>query len=393
VGLTGQPLMLLLIGLTVAVIALVAWVTPRVSGAGAGHAAARFGLLAVAQVVALLLVLDVLNIQYDFFLSWGDLLGTSQQQAGAGTFDPAHHAVSEERVGGNRTTAAAPRARRQAPDLVSVLKNKRIQNLHFPAASGRLQAITVRGEYSGISSPAYVYLPPQYFQPTNRTHRFPVILSLTGYPGDAVNTITRLKLPEMAASLIAKGTLQPTIFVMMRSTVAPPRDTECTDVPGGPQAETFFASDVPRAIKSVYRVSASSSGWGIQGDSTGGYCAMKLAMMYPGRYSSVISLAGDYHAAKDFWTKDLYGGSVAYRKENDLIWRLQNLPMVPVNILLTSSQVGESDYSDTLKFLALAKPPMVTSSIIVPVGGHHFSVWQRELPPALQWVSAHLKAD
>jgi enterochelin esterase-like enzyme len=390
VGLTGRPLMLVLIVATVAVIALVARVSPRVSNANVEHTAARLGLLVVAQVVSLLLVLDVLNIQYDFFLTWGDLLGTSQQQATAGAFGSPHRSVSEERVGGSVSRGVQP-AREQAPDLVSMTRNKTIQNLHFPPASGRLQSITIRGEYSGISTPAYVYLPPQYFLPVNRTRRFPVIVSLTGYPGDAINTITKLKLPELAAGMIAQGALQPTIFVMMRPTVAPPRDTECTDVPGGPQVETFFASDVPRAIKSQYRVSAKSSGWGIQGDSTGGYCAMKLAMMYPGRYSSVISLAGDYHAAKDFWTKDLYGGSVAYRQENDLLWRLQNLPMVPVNILLTSSRKGESDYADTLRFLALARPPMVTSSVIVPVGGHHFGVWQRELRPALQWLSAHMK--
>ena len=48
--------------------------------------------------------------------------------------------------------------------------------------------------------------------------------------------------------------MQPMILVMMRPTVAPPRDTECVDVPGGPQTETFFAKDLPDAVSAHYRV-------------------------------------------------------------------------------------------------------------------------------------------
>ena len=43
--------------------------------------------------------------------------------------------------------------------------------------------------------------------------------------------------------------MQPMILVMLRPTVAPPRDTECVDVPGGPQTETFFAEDLPQAVR------------------------------------------------------------------------------------------------------------------------------------------------
>ena len=34
------------------------------------------------------------------------------------------------------------------------------------------------------------------------------------------------------------------MLVMVRPTVAAPRDTECTDVPAGPQALAFFAPKV-----------------------------------------------------------------------------------------------------------------------------------------------------
>ncbi|CAM5397307.1 esterase [Streptomyces badius] len=49
------------------------------------------------------------------------------------------------------------------------------------------------------------------------------------------------------------GKARPMILVMLRPTVAPPRDTECVDVPGGPQTETFFAEDLPEAVTGTYR--------------------------------------------------------------------------------------------------------------------------------------------
>ena len=56
--------------------------------------------------------------------------------------------------------------------------------------------------------------------------------------------------------------MQPTILVMLRPTVAPPRDTECVDVPGGPQTETFFAKDLPEAVSEHYRVGHAGRGTG-----------------------------------------------------------------------------------------------------------------------------------
>ena len=53
------------------------------------------------------------------------------------------------------------------------------------------------------------------------------------------------------------------VLVMMSPSVAPPRDTECTDVPAGPQALTFLAADVPEAMAASYRVQP--RGWGAIG--------------------------------------------------------------------------------------------------------------------------------
>ncbi|MRT44815.1 esterase, partial [Xylella fastidiosa subsp. multiplex] len=91
----------------------------------------------------------------------------------------------------------------------------------------------------------------QYFQPAYHRQRFPVIVALSGYPGSVFNLAQYLRVPQTAGQLQKSGQMQPTIMVMIRPTIAPPRDTECVNVPGGPQAETFLAKDLPDALKAT----------------------------------------------------------------------------------------------------------------------------------------------
>ncbi|MEV5753792.1 alpha/beta hydrolase-fold protein [Actinoallomurus sp. NPDC052308] len=370
-GLTGTPFILFVCVLALAALAGVIWVAPR----AARRVPARVGLLLVSQVLLLAALLTVANAYFAFYGSWGDLLGMSGA-GGGGTGDP---------VGPHARAASAS----TGPDPLLVPTHDAFVDGHqLPAKDGRLEAVTIHGARSGITALAYVYLPPQYFQ--DRTRRFPVTLALTGYPGNAQNLVTRLRLPQTAAQEIAARRLKPMIFVMMRPMLTPPRDTECTDVPNGPLAETFFARDLPAAVETAYRTVPAPTGWSAMGDSTGGYCALKLAMRHSDRFAAAISLSGYYKALRDITTGDLYGGSPAYRNENDLDWRLRHRPAPPVDVLVTTSKVGEKDYQATMRFIALARSPMRVASITLPTGGHHFSVWNRELTPALRWLNGRL---
>ena len=96
-----------------------------------------------------------------------------------------------------------------------------------------------------------------------------VIVALSGYPGSIFNLAQYLRVSQTAGELQKSGQMQPTIMVMIRPTIAPPRDTECVTVPGGPQTETFLAKDLPDALKSVYRVGHDASSWGVMGPESG----------------------------------------------------------------------------------------------------------------------------
>ncbi|MBP2704772.1 prolyl oligopeptidase family serine peptidase [Microbispora sp. RL4-1S] len=373
--LTAKKVQILFVILAVASLAATVWLWPRLSRPTIGSVAARAGVLVADQLVTLVAIGVVVNAYFGFYGSWGDLFGTD-----AATAAPAIAFGSGIATGG----AANVKVLSGKPVLVPDGK--------AGAFGGRIEQVLINGARTGLSSPGYVYLPPQYFEKKYAQTRFPAILALTGYPGDALNLVTRLNLPTVAATSIHAHQMAPTILVLMRPTVVPPRDTECVDVPGGPQVETYFTRDLRQAVAAAYRVGTDAANWGVLGGSTGGYCALKMSMRHPEAFSAAVSLSGYYHTLVDVTTGDLFGGSTALRDENDLMWRLAHLPSPPISVLVTTSRQGEGDYDTTERFLSAVKPPMQAASLILPSGGHNFATWNRELPQALPWLAQQLHA-
>jgi enterochelin esterase-like enzyme len=410
-GLTSGLFIWLMIAAAVGSLACIVWLWPLAAGRGVGNLAYRFGLVAASQVLVIAAFLAFINGYFSFYGSWSALFGTGTTQpvsaaASAVSWKPVVITKTEPGpAAGSRTvrpvTADGTPGRRQQRPPGRRGRPAGPRNLagphpkagatRDPAAVGKIMQVTIRGQRTGIGvAGAYIYLPPQYFQQAYAHSRFPVVLALTGYPGAAESIVKRLGLPATAASMVAASRIRPAVYVMMNVTPAMPRDTECTNVPAGPQVESFFAQDVPQAVERTFRVQTAASGWAVLGYSTGGYCAAKLAMMNPYRFSWAVSIAGYYTALQDHTTGNLYGGSQAYRDESSLDWRLAHLPAPPVSVLVTSSRIGELTYPGTLSFLALVHWPMHGYSLILPQGGHNFRTWSRELPQSLQWLSRRL---
>lgn len=358
-GLTSTKLELLVGVLAVAALACTIWFWPRLAGKSWRAVLARVGTLVVDQVLTLVVIGLLVNNYFGFYGSWDDLIGTQTGSAPI-TLASGGHASG-----------------------VQVLSSR-------PAKGGRIEQVIVPGPTTHLSEQAYVWVPSAYGK--KKDYRFPVVVALTGYPGDPRNLITRENLPNRMADAIAAHQIPPTILVMMRPSVVLPRDTECVDVPNGPQVLSYFSTDVKQALAASYRVALDREYWGLIGGSTGAYCALKIAMTHPEEYSAAVSLSGYYKTIIDRTTGDLFGGDKSLEQKNDLMWRLANLPAPPVNVLVTSSKKGEANYKSTMAFLAAVKPPMQASSLILPSGGHNFNTWDRELPQALPWLAQQLHA-
>jgi enterochelin esterase-like enzyme len=386
-GLTSGTLLVLAVVAAAGSLVAIVWAWPRLARRRPGYLAARLAVIAVSQLLVTTAFLIWLNGYFSFYASWAQLPGASvgTQPAAVQLAGTARPVLIEHSQPGPVQAPRRLEALAAGPGSLP-----RPGGQPAPTA-GRLLQVVIRGQRTGLSSGAGdVYLPPQYFQRAYARARFPVVLALTGYPGLVGGLVHRLALPGMVARLMAAGRLRPTVFVMLSVSPLFPIDTECTDVPGGPQVESFLAEDVPRAIEQTFRVTASPAGWGVLGYSTGGYCAAKLAMMYPDRFSAAVSMAGYYQAIPGEYVPHLWGGSKRYRDENSPAWRLRHLPAPPVSVLATSSWVGERTLPGTLAFLREIHPPMRGYSLIIPQGGHNFRTWDRELPPSLEWLSRRL---
>ena len=370
-GLTSNKVLLLSVAFAVLLFVGTVWLWPRLARRGWRAVGGRVGLLLATQLALFVSVGLSANQAFGFYASWADLLG---RETDVGV-------VVDHSAGG---ATAGP---------LRVVDTRHVDGGGGgPRYGGQIQKVALNGRTTHIATPAYVYLPPEYFDPANRTRTFPAAVVLTGYPGTAEALVDKLHYPRTARQLAKDGRMQPMILVMMRPTVAPPRDTECVDVPGGPQTESFFAEDLPDAVTAHYRVGKKPGSWGIIGDSTGGYCALKLAMHHPEVYAAGAGLSAYYKAPVDPTTGDLFQGNETLRKEADLHWYLKNRSAPDTSLLVTSSKVGESNYKATLKFIDEVKATDRTriSSIILESGGHNFNTWRREIPPTLEWISGRL---
>ncbi|MEW2622679.1 alpha/beta hydrolase-fold protein [Streptomyces sp. NPDC048106] len=370
-GLTSNKVLVLAIVFAVVLFAGTVWLWPRLARQNWRAVGGRVALLLATQVAVFVSVGLAANQAFGFYASWADLFG---RENGEGV-------VVDHIADG----AGSP---------IRLVSTSRVAGVSggSPQVAGQIQKVVVLGRTTRIAAPAYVYLPPEYFQPRERTRKFPVSVVLTGYPGTAQALVDKLRYPSTAQQLAKGGRMQPMILVMLRPAVAPPRDTECVDVPGGPKTETFFAKDLRDSVRARYRVDSTPASWGIIGDSTGGYCALKIAMHHPRSYGAAVGLSPYYKAPVDATTGDLFHGDENLRNRANLFWVLKHQAAPETSLLVTSSKIGEHNYKDTLRFIKNVQDTNVTriSSIILPSGGHNFNTWRREIPGALQWLGTRL---
>ncbi|MER8183124.1 alpha/beta hydrolase-fold protein [Kitasatospora sp. NPDC094015] len=374
-GLTSHKVLALSALVSLLLVAGTVWLWPKLARSGWAAVCGRIATILATQLAVMCTLGLLANNSFAFYSSWDDLLGTA---------DNGPVTIQNQFADGRRTAGIQQIAHENVRGTNTVGRD--------PALVGKLERIRIPGAATGLSTDGYVYLPPQYFQPGYEDKKFPAVIAITGFPGDAKNLVSKLNYPATELQQLREGKMKPTVLVLMRPSPAMPRDTECEDVPGGPRAETYFAEDVPAAVRGSYRVTAAPGGLGLVGNSTGGYCALKLAMKHPDVYSAAVSLSGYYRAAEDPTTGDLFGGQQQRRNEADLSWRLANLPHPGVALLVGGSREGDGDYfASTEQFIAAAKGgPTKVSSITLETGGHNFNTWNRMLPASLGWLAGHL---
>jgi enterochelin esterase-like enzyme len=252
-----------------------------------------------------------------------------------------------------------------------------------PAAGdgGEVVSYTVAGPASRLTLPVYAYLPPQYQQDT--TTSYPVIEAMHGYPGSPLQWVKKLGVVKVLDTEIKSGRMAPTIVLFPYQTPSPGLDTECTNLVGGPQTETFLTVDVPAFAKAHLRVRPGAGSWGLTGYSAGAYCASDLLLRHPGEYAAAASLSG-------YADPGIPVGNGTEHTTYNSMWRLTHLPVPAVALYLACAKADKGALRGTQEVARLAHAPMTVTTAYVNGGGHNAATWRAMEAPAFDWLSSWL---
>jgi enterochelin esterase-like enzyme len=247
-----------------------------------------------------------------------------------------------------------------------------------PSDGGQVVGFTVDGPASHLSMPVYVYLPPGYR--TDTATRYPVIEALHGYPGSPLQWIKKLNAPHVLDTEIGAGRMAPTIVLFPYQTPNPRLDTECTNLAGGPQTETFLTVDVPQYARAHFRVLNS---WGLTGYSAGAYCASDLLLRHPAEYAAAASLSG-------YADPGIRVGNGTEHTGYNEMWRLTHLPIPAVALYLACARTDKNAMRGTEALARAGRAPMSVTTSYVNGGGHNQATWRAMEAPSFDWLSSWL---
>ncbi len=366
-SLTGGALLAVTSLVALAALASTVLCWDRLAGRRMRDVVRRLLLVLGCQLTAVVVLLVWVNDNFDLYSSWTDLTGgyRSQKQV---VLDVG---PSTSRGSGGATHAAPTAAGTVALGVVP----------------GVAQTVDVTGAVSGVTAPVWVWLPPQYGTPAYAKRPLPVLEAFPGYPGVPATWIHKLGLVEALRSEIEAGRMRPTVLVVPTITVAPPRDTECTDVPGGPSAETFLTTDVHAWVTSHWDVRTDAGGWSTIGYSTGAFCALKLTLRHPELYHSAASLSGYLHPSGDTTTGRLFADA-ASKEHSDVLWLARNQAPAGQWFFLMGSREDGTTVSDARTLAGALRAPDRARVLVLGHGGHNPAVWRSVLPAALSYLES-----
>jgi enterochelin esterase-like enzyme len=266
----------------------------------------------------------------------------------------------------------------------------------IPTGHGRSRAVALSrgsvvevrfaGPRSGITRRGYVYLPPQYRDPRYRTMRFPVLELLHGYPGSPRSWLSALKVTDTVDRLISSRQMGPVVLVIPTAYQAGRGPQECLDSASA-KDNTYLADDVPADVAADYRVARDPAQWGLLGLSSGGYCAVNLALRHRAQFGAAVALDG-YFQPTDGPAAKVLRYDRRLEAANDPLVVAQRLQpgSGPVPSIWLSAGASNRDDLNQAKLLIAALAHVEGVSLLLQNhGGHNFYTWLDALPPALTW--------
>jgi enterochelin esterase-like enzyme len=329
----------------------------------------------LAFIPAMMFGMVAVNKYYDYYQTWG--------------------AAAADLTGQGLSTSPSLPSGAPTQRLTAILGQ--VSDTKVAAQLGETVRLSITGRRSHITRTVYVFLPPQYFQAGFRSHRFPAIELIPGYPGEPQDWINVVGIVRAYETLLQGHRVQPVALVMPDPNGGPRISLQCLNVVRGPQDATYLARDVPDYLSRTLRLQPSGRAWGIAGYSEGGYCAANLALQYPDRYGYAGVFSG-YFAPSNVLLGparmiDPFRGDRVLRRENTPLNRVTTLPLsvkIPEFWLGAGSyDHGDVEAAQAFQRQVLTRQPNVVLDI-EPGGSHDMTTWRALVPPLLEWMTPKL---
>jgi hypothetical protein len=325
-GLTSPILVAVLAVAATCLLTGVIWLWPRLAGRSLRAVLARLAYLGGLELIVLGLIFVVVNRSADFYSSWSDLFG-------AGTGRAAIVAAQQRGAGVASMPPLTVRRTRVVP----------VSGRHSKARAARLQTVRLHGALSGLTVTGYVLLPARY-SAASAARPLPVAVVLSDRLAGGAAGPDAEQFAAMATAQMAAGRLRPLIIVMLPARIGGAQG--CLNIPGAAQAATWFSEDLPHVIDSAYHAAGPVSGdWALLAGSSGGYCALQLALNDAQTFSAAALPAAGYQAPPG----PAGPGSARLRLQDNLQWLARHRPMQRVSVLFAGA---------ARPWAALARPPM-----------------------------------
>lgn len=322
----------------------------------------RSGKVVLGSVTVVLLLVGSgvgVNAHFDYFRTLGDVLGLPPS---------------------DEVELAALLARKDRPDR------------------GVVTTLTIPGRTSGFGArPATVWVPPAWFARPRPS--LPVVVLLHGTPGTPQDWLDGGRAGAVADAYAAAHGGRAPILVMPDINGTVDGDSECVDGPAG-RVETYLSVDVPRFVTGVFHAAPPGSHWAVAGLSEGGSCSSMLALRHPdlfatfGDYAGLVGpRIGDTNADTASAVAALFGGSpqaFAAHEPADLLAARR------FGHLGGWFEVGDADPEPLAAASTLVpaarRAGITTCDVVVPGGGHTFTVFAQAFSDSLPWIAGRVGA-
>ena len=170
-----------------------------------------------------------------------------------------------------------------------------------PVPTGSFAQYNLPAPWVGGTSPwanIWVYAPAGYG--TSSPTRYPVLYEVP-WGGDGWESGIHVR--ELLDTLIADGTLPPSLMVFINQARGPYRPSECADSADGREHfDSYVAQTVVPWIDAHFRTLRTPLARTLVGFSQGGYCAPTLLFHHPDLFASAVSFSGYFVAG--VWSPD-----------------------------------------------------------------------------------------